>query len=290
MEKIMFDFNSIDKEECISRADGFQGRQDEALEYLDDRIDELKSHMESGTVRLQRVVFAKDEKSINRDNLGNHWCDEDDLINEDHMLDYLKHECSGETIEGDVILLETEFSVDDIDFDMTIAQNLLNPDENEIFIKSGAKPVSTLWVDNLTQETGMKNILDAVQDLGPVYVNELAEYLQEFMDKHNMSDNNYMEVLSHIDWFSSDYDDTKEGYFKEIDETISHRKMVFNGGEQTLPFLIDSLMNAYKLSEKEFLDAHDSIDWHGSCAENVSQWVKEIEISSRREPETSFSL
>lgn len=128
--KLIDSIDDTEREQLIISADGFQGRFDEVEEYIDERISYLDDIED---IELYRVVFLDNIESLNTLELGNHWTP--DLYSlDDHFLEYLQHECSGETISGTPFILKATYNRKSINFNTTLYQNLLNPDENEIFI------------------------------------------------------------------------------------------------------------------------------------------------------------
>lgn len=109
--------------------------EDDLIEKIEDKILELNSI--EGNIDLYRVLFLKDINNFNSEELGNHWVEDLYILEDENFINYLKHECSGETIEGDAFLVTANFKKTDIDLESTIEQFLLNPNENEIYIKKG---------------------------------------------------------------------------------------------------------------------------------------------------------
>jgi SAM-dependent methyltransferase len=128
--KLIDSIDDIERENFINSADGFQGRLDDAEDYLNDRISFLD---DIENIELYRVVFLKNIESLNTLKLGKHWTP--DLYSLDEsFIEYLQHECSGETISGKPFILKATYNKSSINFKTTLFQNLINPDEDEIFI------------------------------------------------------------------------------------------------------------------------------------------------------------
>ena len=131
---------NIDIDEAVSWADGFTD-DDDAREYIVDRIDQLERLPERLT--LYRVLFLTDITKLNRLVLGQHWVDDSDVLDQ-QLVEYLKYECMGEEIEGDPFIIRAVFDSKDIDLETTLRQNVINPHENELFLKPTARPKSSI--------------------------------------------------------------------------------------------------------------------------------------------------
>lgn len=106
--------------------------EDDFQAHLDNKINELKNMEDK--VKLNRVIFVNDLKDINLNELGKHWTMDKSTFDSE-FLNYLKYECNGEEIKGKPFIISATFDKSDIDYKMTINQYMLNPNENEIFIK-----------------------------------------------------------------------------------------------------------------------------------------------------------
>jgi hypothetical protein len=135
-----FDFSTINKQYLVNNADGFFRDTEAALNHLEEQIDTLENTNE---IEVYRVIFVKDIESINVAELGNHWTPYLNDI-DDQFIDYLKNECNGETIPGDTYIISAKYSIDSIDIPTTLMQNMLNPDENEIFIDNKSDYIGSL--------------------------------------------------------------------------------------------------------------------------------------------------
>lgn len=136
-----FDFDALNRESLLYGADAFSDKE-EAADHLDGRIRFLESL--DPIITLYRVVILESINDLRIDELGQHWTNDEDVLDE-HMIDYLKFECNGEEIPGKPYLLKAEFPVSCIDIEMTLAQNLLNPHEEELFL-SRQVPVGPLLI------------------------------------------------------------------------------------------------------------------------------------------------
>ena len=125
-------YTELEKQDFLENADGFFGDNEAAKEFLDNRI-EFLSNIDRD-IELYRVVMVKNENDIDIANMGSYWTPDLSDI-DDCFISYLKYTCAGKTIDGDPYLLKAVYPISAIDMDSTLAQNLLNPDENEIYIK-----------------------------------------------------------------------------------------------------------------------------------------------------------
>jgi hypothetical protein len=139
-----------DKKGLLYGADGFSCKE-EASDYLDSQINYLSNILDDN-LTLYRAIFVDSERSINLLNIGNHWVENESLGDDDHFLDYLKNECMGEILEGDAYIIKAIFKPGDVDVMMTLAQNLLNPHEEEIFIKTGSKPIGYVSIKQVADD------------------------------------------------------------------------------------------------------------------------------------------
>lgn len=125
---------------------------EENFEYVFDRFDDIES-----VVELNRVVVLERISALNINNLGNHWVDDPSIIDND-FIDYLRHECSGETIIGTPYIISANFRRTDIDIETSIRKYMENPNENEIYLKSGSSPISAVTV--LNTESNDTHVID----------------------------------------------------------------------------------------------------------------------------------
>lgn len=137
---------SIDKNKILFFADGFRCK-DEAADFLDERIEHIESFGKD--IELCRLIFITDPESLNIMNLGNHWVEDEDVL--DDIEDYLKNECAGEEIEGDSYLIRASFKASDINIETTLTQNVLNPEEQEIYIDSNTRPLSGATIETFNR-------------------------------------------------------------------------------------------------------------------------------------------
>lgn len=103
-------------------------------------------------ITLHRVVFLKNIKNLNINDLGIHWVEDIDIIDDNDFQEYLQHECSGDTIKGTPFKIEATFNKSDINIDMNISQFLYNPKEEEITLKRNAKPISKIKIYDCEKE------------------------------------------------------------------------------------------------------------------------------------------
>lgn len=132
----------IDLEGMLDFADGFQCKT-EARAFLESRFHQLQELPTS--VRLYRVLFLENHSDINTSDLGRHWIQNEDDLSEE-LLEYLQEECFGEHLPGFPVFVSTCFKKSDVDIEMTLRQNILNPHEREIFIRQGAIPTSQIMI------------------------------------------------------------------------------------------------------------------------------------------------
>lgn len=127
---------TVDIDEIVAVADGFRS-DDEAREYIVDRLNVFKAMPAEKT--LYRVVFLDHINQLNRVNLGHHWVDNVWVLDRD-LVEYLKHECMGEELDGTPFVIKAVFDAADIDLETTLRQNVINPHEAEFFVRSCARP------------------------------------------------------------------------------------------------------------------------------------------------------
>lgn len=133
-------FDKINMENLLSCSGGFHGDKEAAKEYILERIAFLDS---IDDIELYRVVFIDNIDSLDTNKLGKHWTP--DLYNlDDSFLDYLQYECNGEKINGTPFIIKTKYNRNSIDLVQTLYQNVLNPDENELFIDNKNDYISDL--------------------------------------------------------------------------------------------------------------------------------------------------
>lgn len=130
----------IDIDEAVSWADGFSN-DDDAREYIIDRVSQLEGLPERLT--LYRVLFLTDIAQLNRLALGHHWVEDIDVLDK-QLVEYLKFECMGEEIEGDPYVIRASFDPKEVDLETTLRQNVINPHEGELFLRSSARPKGSI--------------------------------------------------------------------------------------------------------------------------------------------------
>lgn len=140
--KKQFDFYSLDINELVECADGFSDN-DEALEYIEDRISKLR--FLDNNLTLYRVLFLTSIDELNVKELGNHWTDDVSVLEDKHFLDYLKNECNGEEIPGEPFIIRAEFHKSSINFETTLRQNVINPHEEEYFLQD-PRPIAPISI------------------------------------------------------------------------------------------------------------------------------------------------
>lgn len=129
--------------------DEFIGLYQDEFDF-DFHFDEVVSKLNAidKTIELNRVIFLKNMKDIDIRNLGNHWVEDESLLDEDFQR-YLKEECPPSTLEGNASIISCSFSSSAIDREITIRKFIENPYEEEIFIKSNAQPVSDIKITDI---------------------------------------------------------------------------------------------------------------------------------------------
>lgn len=119
-------------------------------ETLDNRIDYLRGL--SGDLTLYRLIFVKDIKDINIENLGHHYVEDVDDFHDD-MINYLYQNAKKQNKnikETDLYLVKVETNIKNIDFSETILTFSEHPNETEITIKD-PKEVKIIEVDEYYQ-------------------------------------------------------------------------------------------------------------------------------------------
>jgi hypothetical protein len=152
-----FDFNlNVLKQELEDSMLDFYMDQEDFDEHFDEKVTDLKCM--SDEVELYRVIFLESLEDLNKEFLGHHWVINSSVLDE-HLIEYLKDECSGKTILGDAYLLKAKFSIADICFETTLTQYMMNPSEDEIFIKKKSVPLSKLSIINTKKDDKIENFL-----------------------------------------------------------------------------------------------------------------------------------
>jgi hypothetical protein len=139
----MKSLDEIDLDSIVYGADYFADKSEARL-YLIDRIEHLAKL--PSKVELYRVVIMEDLLDLDTSFLGHHWTQELSTVNNEELLDYLKNECMGEEIPGKAYFICTNYRKSDIDMEMTLRQNVLNPHERELFVTKCGKPVGPVTV------------------------------------------------------------------------------------------------------------------------------------------------
>lgn len=147
-------------------------------ECLENKIYELES-LEEYT-ELHRVIFIDDFSSINMEDLGRHWVADKSVLNKE-LLNYLKNECDCQGIDGDPYIISAVFPRFAIDFEMSVEQHMLNPNENEIFAKKEHAPVQVTSISRVNMEG------DEI-DYRYIDFSELKSIAQEFNHTYTTGD------------------------------------------------------------------------------------------------------
>lgn len=116
---------------------------DHPKQMLDNKINELKKLQKSKTVTLYRVVYIKNTKNLNAEDLGHHYVLDTEDFHEE-MLDYLyqnARKINNNIDEQDLYLVEIKTPSDNIDYYETLRTFAAHPFENEITIKDGTNVV-----------------------------------------------------------------------------------------------------------------------------------------------------
>lgn len=84
-------------------------------------------------------------------------------IFDENFLDYLKIQSSGKIIEGDPYIIKGEFKKESVNKELSLAQYLYNPNEDEIYINENENPISEIIIlnykkeENIIKENNIKN-------------------------------------------------------------------------------------------------------------------------------------
>lgn len=134
--------------------------EDDLICHIDDKTFELDNL--NDVLTLYRVVFLKSLLDLDTKNLGNHWTLNNDIFDE-NFLDYLKNQSSGKIIEGDPYIIKCEFRKESVNKELSLAQYLYNPNEDEIYINENENPISEIIIlnykkeENIIKENNIKN-------------------------------------------------------------------------------------------------------------------------------------
>lgn len=127
--------------------DGFNNKK-EALNHINYLVQyEYKPIGKLNELVLYRVIAIEYEHLVNKDKLGSHWTRDKRLLDDSDFLDsiglygYLKSELYTVTVKVNPKI--------DIDWDFTIKNNLMNPDEEEITLKNFGSSAKLISVEKL---------------------------------------------------------------------------------------------------------------------------------------------
>lgn len=91
-------------------------------------------------IYLDRVVFLRDIKELNKDSLGIYWSDH---FVDDHLIDTLKEEVPIKDLdEKEPYVITAIFNKQDIDLQTTMINKIIWEEEEEITVKKDSKPIS----------------------------------------------------------------------------------------------------------------------------------------------------
>jgi hypothetical protein len=111
---------------------------DSTEEILDRLYKDILKTTKKKKIKLYRIIWAKGEKSINKDKLGKHWVSSLDSFHED-MIDYLYNNSTKNSefdLEDDSYLITIETPTTNIDLEETLIAQCNHPFEEEYFLKS----------------------------------------------------------------------------------------------------------------------------------------------------------
>lgn len=134
--------------------------EDDLICHIDDKTFELDNL--NDVLTLYRVVFLNSLFDLDTKKLGNHWTLNKDIFDE-NFLDYLKIQSSGKIIEGDPYIIKGEFKKESVNKELSLAQYLYNPNEDEIYINENENPISEIIIlnykkeENIIKENNIKN-------------------------------------------------------------------------------------------------------------------------------------
>jgi hypothetical protein len=110
--------------------------EDDLIEYVENKVQELNNLGKN--ITLYRVVFLEDKKFLDTENLGVHWTNDGNILDND-FLDYLKFECNEEEILGKPYILKASFNSEHVNKELCLHQYLYNPNEDEITLLKSSK-------------------------------------------------------------------------------------------------------------------------------------------------------
>jgi hypothetical protein len=131
---------NIDREYYISLLINDMGYNEEDVnEVLDEIIDSIKNLPDP--IKLYRIIKVDNEKNINKEELGNHYSlDRDELLNSHTYAD-------GYGDESYLITVSAPKNI--IDFQNTLHNNILYPNENEVTLKNKGKGTTLLSIKKI---------------------------------------------------------------------------------------------------------------------------------------------
>lgn len=134
METLLYylDYSSLDLDHLDLR--------NSKIKYIQKIYSKLLGMIEKGGyVELYRIIWVKDEKDINKDNLGNHWTYDMEVFDNEWNIENLwnmNHEYGDEDTDLDYIddlwLITIQTPISNINFKNTLWTNCRDPYEKEI--------------------------------------------------------------------------------------------------------------------------------------------------------------
>ena len=131
---------NIDREYYISLLINDMGYNEEDVnEVLDEIIDSIKNLPDP--IKLYRIIKVDNEKNINKEELGNHYSlDRDELLNSHTYAD---------GYGDDSYLITVSSPKNLIDFQNTLHNNILYPNENEVTLKNKGRGTTLLSIKKI---------------------------------------------------------------------------------------------------------------------------------------------
>lgn len=118
---------------------GFDTKED-ALEYLDSLLNWTYKYLPE-EVTLWRILFINSEEDFKSNDLGKHWIIDPDNLHDNDWIERIRETNDNNDEDIEPIVIMAKFKFNDIDQLRTLQNNLLYPDEEEITIIPGRKPI-----------------------------------------------------------------------------------------------------------------------------------------------------
>lgn len=88
---------------------------------------------------VYRIVHLSDQENLDKQDLGKHWTFDKYIFDDPDIIDNIFYDFYGRGLKFDsnnLYLIEAEVPVENIDWEWTVEQNIIHPDEHEIQIQN----------------------------------------------------------------------------------------------------------------------------------------------------------